>query len=524
MTDRASCIVNCDVVHAAGACPGLASCADLSELEAGVDTLTCQDASPAADLEQPQAEQASDRIWEQLTPDLAHRVVAFLPACEVATTLRLVCRAAAAQFKAAPLRLSQPGGLPHHAFAWRWGPAGGSGHGASARNPTGLLSSGIRSLTLSARRCLLELTAAGGDVCNLALAASVAGCGLPPGALEAALEGGHLAAATWLLDKGCPMEPGNLVGRCAKGGSVQALRWLLARPEMSERAGVYLHLPAALQTAARAGHGEVCTALMDWVAGMAAEGNTRAAELIANGLWHVARRMAPVEAAAGGHARLMQVLLAGVPTAETGTDWQRLLLKAVAGGCDLATLRKVHAVVCASLRGPSGAPPLPRAPAGPAAAGGRGRGRGGRAPGAGPQPDVVMERARQRREQEVEARQAHMGALAAAARSTTPDWRAKVEWLLAAMGRAADSNSNNSSDGGSGNVYIDDAAALPDAEERMRWLRARGFRLGRQALPEAVRQCETLSVEALRCVQPTRLKLSRCQGGCVCRGVSVTWS
>ncbi|KAG2442287.1 hypothetical protein HXX76_002373 [Chlamydomonas incerta] len=461
---------------------------------------TSRDSTGDPDTEQPEAEQATaegtcpatNRIWQQLTPDLSERVASFLPASELAATLRLVCRAAASQFKGSRLRLSQPGGLPHHAFAWRWGPASSSVHSACSRKPMGLQSCGIRSLTLTSRRRLLELTAAGGDVCNLALAASMAGCALQPCTMEAALEGGHLAAATWLLDKGCQMEPCNMVERCAKGGSVQTLQWVLAQREtMGLGATIYQHLPAALQAAARAGHGEVCTVLTGWIAGMAAEGNTRAAELIASGMWHLARRMAPVEAAAGGHARLMQALLAGVPTAEVGADWQYGLLKAVACGCDLATLRKVHAVVCAPLRRPRGGPTQLRAPAGQAAAGGRGGGRGGRGPGGGPQHDAQFEREHQRQEQEFRARQAHMDALGAAARSSAPDWKAKVEWLLSAMERGTDGSS-------SVNVCVDGAAALPDAEERLRWLQAQGLLVGRQALPEAMRQCREMAVETLR--------------------------
>ncbi|KAG2433554.1 hypothetical protein HYH02_012671 [Chlamydomonas schloesseri] len=348
---------------------------------------------------------------------------------------------------------------------------------------------------------LIELTAAGGDVCNVALVASVAGCCLPAAALEAALEGGQLAAATWLIDKRCPMNPCQILLRCARGGSVLALQWLLALPEMARphaavAAAAWPHLPAALQAAARAGHGEMCTALTSWVACEAAAGNTRAADLLASGMWHQARQMAPVAAAAGGHPRLLAALLAGVPLTAQGPSWQRALIRAVACGCDLATMQKVHAVVCAPRRG---GPPQPR-----------GDGRAGalageRGPGGGPHPAALLVVERQRQEQEVKVRQAHLDALAAAARSSTPDWKAKVEWLLApaqmaAVGSGAESSSGSGIHGlGSLVVLIEGVYALPDAHERLSWLQARGFRVGRQELLEATRQCaRELTLKTLR--------------------------
>ncbi|KXZ45011.1 hypothetical protein GPECTOR_59g618 [Gonium pectorale] len=129
----------------------------------------------------------SSRVWPQLLPELAEKIVGCLDPNEV-PSFRLVNKAAAAQFRApyhTTYRLSQP--VPPHAFAAHW-----------------LAPGATRGLTLQRRQQLLSLTAASGVVANLEVAVQAAGCLLTAGVFEAAAEAGQLDSCMWLREHGCP--------------------------------------------------------------------------------------------------------------------------------------------------------------------------------------------------------------------------------------------------------------------------------------------------------------------------------
>ncbi|KAG2429748.1 hypothetical protein HXX76_010532 [Chlamydomonas incerta] len=181
------------------------------------------------------------RIWPQLPPELSERVAGHLPANVVATCLRLVNRAAAAQFRAArhrTIRLSQP--CPHAAFAAHWSRP-------EAWEP----------LTLAQRRQLLCLVAASGDLVNLQLAFEGAGCLLTPEVFAAAAGAGRVGTGStcaWLLRRGCPWG-GDVVVAAARAGQVAAAAWLHA-------AGCPWGWGHAAMVAAEAGHRGVLRWLM----------------------------------------------------------------------------------------------------------------------------------------------------------------------------------------------------------------------------------------------------------------------
>ncbi|GFR41345.1 hypothetical protein Agub_g1959 [Astrephomene gubernaculifera] len=135
-------------------------------------------------------ELSSLRIWKQLPPELAERIVSLLPANEVPCTVRLVNKAAAAQFhgpKYTTTRLSAP--VPKHAFAQRWG-------GPDA----------VRGMSRTQRTDLMCLTARSGVIDNLALAAAstrlITGIFPSMKVLEAAAAAKQLEAFKWALQHG----------------------------------------------------------------------------------------------------------------------------------------------------------------------------------------------------------------------------------------------------------------------------------------------------------------------------------
>ncbi|KXZ45028.1 hypothetical protein GPECTOR_59g636 [Gonium pectorale] len=155
------------------------------------------------------------RVWSQLLPELAEKIVGYLDPNEV-PSFRLVNKAAAAQFRAphhTTYRLSQP--VPPHAFAAHW-----------------LAPGATRGLTLKRRRQLLSLTAASGVVANLEVAVQAAGCLLTAGVFEAAAKAGQLDSCVWLREHGCPAieayaDYSFLLSAAASGGHKHVCEWLL---------------------------------------------------------------------------------------------------------------------------------------------------------------------------------------------------------------------------------------------------------------------------------------------------------
>ncbi|KAG2499999.1 hypothetical protein HYH03_002281 [Edaphochlamys debaryana] len=344
----------------------------------------------------------ASRVW---LPEIITRVAAYLSDNEVACGLRLADRTAAALLKGhTRVRLSQP--CPPGAFAERWSRPGS-----------------CRDLTLKQRRRLLCLTAASGVVANLEVALAAAGCLPTPEVLDSAAGGGHVGLCQWLTERHGPalaVGSGTLVAAAA-GGSREACEWCLA-------AGVWTE--AAPQAAARCGHER----LLDWLMGQRPR-DTRFAQ--------------------------------GPPA--TTPEKSTALLAAAVEGLGLPAVRRLWAQhLTGAIFRPysqtlSAHPPQGPGPAGPAAAAGVTAG-AQHGPAGAPaavavqvfeQPDTLTEQAR---------RYVEGALLAAAAGSTTPDWRDKLEWLLSQHLRPLPH-------------AFAGAVRLPPGEcaARMGWLEARRF-------------------------------------------------
>ncbi|KXZ48659.1 hypothetical protein GPECTOR_26g562 [Gonium pectorale] len=191
--------------------------------------------------QQPRSARPS-RVWSQLLPELAEKIVGCLDSNEV-PSFRLVNKAAAAQFRAprhTTYRLSQP--VPPHAFAAHW-----------------LAPGATRGLTLKNRRQLLCLTAASGVVANLKVAVQAAGCLPTVEVFEAAATAGQLDSCVWLWEHGCPVEEpefneeSDLLAAAAGGGHRHVCEWLLGLGLIWVQVGAH--------EAARGGHVD----LTDWL-------------------------------------------------------------------------------------------------------------------------------------------------------------------------------------------------------------------------------------------------------------------
>ncbi|PNH01891.1 hypothetical protein TSOC_012174 [Tetrabaena socialis] len=221
-----------------------------------------------------------DSVW--LLPEMLQRIASSLPPNEVALTLRLVNKAAAAQFQHATVRLSQP--VPHHAFVSRW-----AGPGA------------VRELVWSQRKQLPCLVARSGSIANLEVL--LARDDLPSDMYYSiahdAAAAGQLDVCVWLRERGCLWSEVALTA-AAKGGHQALCEWLV--PVCPDN----LHLVAAAASAAEGGH----VGLMEWL-----------------------RLAAQTHGADGSDVR--QALDASDPVYNS-------LLEGAAAGCDLATLQRLH--------------------------------------------------------------------------------------------------------------------------------------------------------------------------------------
>ncbi|KAG2495531.1 hypothetical protein HYH03_006474 [Edaphochlamys debaryana] len=248
----------------------------------------------------------ADRVWPELPPELADRIARVLlrdSANDVACSLRLVNRAAAAQFRAAQyatVRLALP--VPPHAFAWRFGAP-----------------DSFREFTLRQKRKILCFTAASGVLPNLEVAVQQAGCLLAPTILNAAAAADQRAAVDWLRSRGCPLTEAAMRAAAAAGRTATC-RWLAY-------AGC-LTGDRCLSAAAANGHLETVRALVEHLGTPVSPDTLRAAA--ENGHVHVMGYLWKARVRQYGGAR-------HVPTDNV------LLLIAIARGCPLAVLRRLCA-------------------------------------------------------------------------------------------------------------------------------------------------------------------------------------
>ncbi|PNH08244.1 Ankyrin repeat domain-containing protein [Tetrabaena socialis] len=190
------------------------------------------------------------RTW---LPELVQHFAGCLTCNEVACVLRLINKAAAAQFSRPQdriVRLSLP--VPHRAFVWRW-----SGMRA------------MRSLNRSQRTQLTCLTARSGSIANLEvlLAGANKRTIMEGPVLTSAAAAGQLEVCRWLRLQGCPygMYGYDALGAAVKDGHQAVYEWLLAADSCPAHSDAALATGwAAIQAA---GSGQV--GLMDWLLGSA---------------------------------------------------------------------------------------------------------------------------------------------------------------------------------------------------------------------------------------------------------------
>ncbi|KXZ46016.1 hypothetical protein GPECTOR_48g449 [Gonium pectorale] len=136
--------------------------------------------------EAPARELWSSRVWPQLLPELAERIVGCLSCNDVAAAFRQVNKATAEAFSGPQhtiVRLSEP--VPPHAFAAHW-----------------LAPGATRGLNLVRRRKLVRLVAASGVLPNMEVMLQAAGFyGAAAEALNEAALAGQLLMCQWLWDQ-----------------------------------------------------------------------------------------------------------------------------------------------------------------------------------------------------------------------------------------------------------------------------------------------------------------------------------
>ncbi|KXZ52346.1 hypothetical protein GPECTOR_10g979 [Gonium pectorale] len=226
----------------------------------------------------PAREHWSSRVWPQLPPELAERIVGCLNRNVLAATFRQLNKATAEHYSGSQhtaIHLSEP--VPPHAFAAHW-----------------LAPGATRGLNMERRKKLVCLVAASGVLPNLEVALQAAGfCQAPWVAFEAAAGAGQLAMCQWLLDR------------------------FQSRSE--ERTAPSFAGDAWLAAAA-GGHRHVCELLLPTVG--------RDTQLL---------KAAIGEAMRGGHSGLADWLLQQHPAP---TDAEFRYLHGAAHGCDLPTLQR----------------------------------------------------------------------------------------------------------------------------------------------------------------------------------------
>ncbi|GFR45438.1 hypothetical protein Agub_g6817 [Astrephomene gubernaculifera] len=237
-------------------------------------------------------------ICLQLLPELAERIISFLPPNAVACTGRLINKAAAAKFcgpRFTTVKLSSP--VPEHAFAQHWGRTGA-----------------MRGLTLKARRQLLCLTAASGSIPNLNVLVGSMGCLPMPHILQdamgAAARAGHPQAFDWLKQR--KHVTVGALGVAARAGQQAFCEWALANGWNWSWEAVW--------AAARGGH----VGLMEWLLQLRPEGASpsdkgKLLEAVAEGcelavLVDLVKRLGEIEKPNG-------TILAGAACSRT-PDWQ----------------------------------------------------------------------------------------------------------------------------------------------------------------------------------------------------------
>ncbi len=362
---------------------------------------------------------ASDQLW--LLLDLPNKciehVIELLPANELPCNLRLVTKHAARSFnrqeqKTVNISTKNANGIvvPNHAIAARWGAPGAA-----------------RGLTLKQRKTLLCYMAHNGcGFSHLTNLAEALGCKADIDVLTAAAGAGHTRLCEQLL-KALRLSAeerafsSGAVAAAAWGGHLETVQRLVgAGLSFTAWDGCIDHDPMA--AAAVGGHRRIC----EWLLGRGWESDWCADTLAQGGHWDAAQYV----------------------TRLTGKQLKDLQVSQVAYGCSLEAVK----AVCAG------------APAG--ANSGDGSSRTG--------PTAHQQQQRQacaRVQQHDKHDQALL--LHCAAASPTPDWQAKVEWLLE-QGVEPDLD----------RCFAAFLAQCEDLPARVAWLEGRGICVGRDKLAQ----------------------------------------
>ncbi|KXZ48032.1 hypothetical protein GPECTOR_31g396 [Gonium pectorale] len=403
------------------------------------------------------------RIW---LPELVDRIARFMPSNDAACSLRLVDRATAAQLRwATTLHLSQP--VPPPIYAARWSAPGA-----------------MRGLTFDQRLLLLRLTAASGVVPNLRLALDAAGVCLTVShkmaIFESAAAAGALPMCRWLLLHGYPASV-PAMRAAARAGQLGACELLLS-------SGITWSLEN-VWSALRGGH----PGLADWLLLRRASGPLLKPPQAAPPPPPPPNLDAPSTAGVQPPPPASCSRAASPSPAHLSTC-QRLL-EAAAEGCGLPALQALfrrclgdgmEAAVAASRAGgaAAGATTCGIAGAGGATGGSLAAATTSGIPEEEQTPshyDYCWRRI---------LPSCYLSRLqSAAARSSTPDWRAKLQWLevlepeegydrqradcTAAAAAAAAAAACTDSDEVAGNGSGCGAAVI----SRLDWLRGRGYRV-----------------------------------------------
>ena len=381
-------------------------------------------------------------VW---LPGVADRIISFLAPTDICLVIRPLCRALAAQYAAhTTAHLSHP---VHPAiFAAHWD------------NERAL-----RRLGLARRQDLIRLAARSGVLPNLQLALRVCGLAAPPPlALAAAAAGGHVAACELLHDLGAPFA--NALSAAAGGGHRVCCECLLGRGCAWDE--------AAVRAAAKGGHVELMVWLLERTPqpgqgqmlgqgrGRGQQENGQAGEGQKGQSAHPFRRSAAPAKRVPGSAATATATATATGSSSTGGVDPVLLLEAVAAGCSLPELQHWYsawfgpaAAASTQTQTPSSASSAAAVPGddGPSGLGlllrrdrypppppellqqqpqpGRAM-RGWNRPGSAAARRRAASPAARQLSRAQDHHEAVCGLLAAAAASPTPDWQAKVAWLL----------------------------------------------------------------------------------------------
>ncbi len=383
----------------------------LQDCQRGVKPCASAVAAPRKSRKQPKSAPAQPWWLLDLPDKCVNHVVELLPANEVACNVRLVTKRAARSFNKPEHKTvkvnTKTDIVPSYAITARWGASGAA-----------------RALTLKQRRALRCCMARNGsDASSLTTFAKALGCTIDAEVLTAAARAGHADLCSELLDEVEDLQPAleedeyssRVVAAAAAGGHLEAVKQLVdAGLSVIVTGNGPEHDPMA--AAAIGGHRHVC----EWMLDNGWESDSCVNDLAREGHWAAAQYVMDL----------------------TQASCKRLEVSQFAYGCSLRALKAVCAGAVAS---------------------------GGSSSSSGSNTDVGGIELTAAQQQQARARVQQLDAfskallLHCAAASPTPDWQAKVEWVLE-QGVAPDLST----------CCVGFLRKCADLPARVQWLQGRG--------------------------------------------------